>query len=286
MPLTTGKRDCAAVRAGRSIVTAVLSLGFVTPARPALAGDKEGCVVAHEQAQELRHASKLLDAREKLIVCSQNSCPTLVRADCGPWLGEVESALPSVVVTARDAAGVDVVDVRWFIDGVRMGELLNGEAISLDPGEHRFRFEHSPSAPVEEQLLIREREKSRRLVVQFGGPAVETAAVGKRSAAIWPYLLAGAGGVAMGSFAYFGIKGRVDADMCHGNCSPAEAEPITNELRAADISLVSGLVLTAAAAWLLLTSSPPSKPLGAGTVTRAGTTMHTFASTVRCEVSR
>jgi hypothetical protein len=251
--------------------------------QPARAGDKQDCVVAHEQAQELRHASKLFDAREKLVTCSQSSCPALVRADCAPWLAEVEKALPSVVVSAHDGSGADIVDVRWFIDGVRMGELLDGEALTLDPGEHRFRFERAASQPIEEKVLIREGEKSRRLIVNFGAPGD---IVGNRRASVWPYLLAGAGGVALGSFAYFGIKGKIDADNCHGQCSADQAEPVTNELRVADISLVSGLVLTAAAVWWLLSPPSAARPVSGANVTRLGRTPRTFASRVRCEVQR
>jgi hypothetical protein len=257
-----------------------LAIGAAISASRDVHADKQACVVAHEQAQELRQASKLVEAKEKLLTCSQSNCPALVRADCEPWLTDVEGALPSIMVAARDAAGLATADVRLFIDGALIGERLDG-AIEVNPGEHRFRFEHAMSAPVEERLTILAGEKSRTLGVNFSASA-DTA--NKKHPNIWPYVLAGAGGLALGSFAYFGIKGKVDADACHGQCTAEQADPITSDLRAADISLVTGLVLTAAAVWLFL--SPPSQSPPASSTVAAPLPWRLSSSNVRCEVTR
>jgi hypothetical protein len=282
MPLTGGDGVSEwNPRVVRSLAALLIALGLAAQGGVARASDKEACVVAHEQAQELRRASKLLEARDELVACSQSSCPALVRADCAPWLNDVDNALPSVVVTARDASGTEITDVRMLIDGAPVGERLDGRAIGVDPGEHRFRFEHGLSAPIEQRVVIREGEKSRTMAADFG-PPVERAA--QRHGGVLPFLLAGAGGVALGSFAYFGVKGKIDADACHGHCTDAQSDPVSNELRLADISLVGGLLLTAAAVWVYF-ASPPPPAAPSSAVTRDGIIAPRLAAKVRCEVS-
>ena len=63
------------------------------------------CVEAYERAQYMRRESKLRGAREALLVCAQDSCPAATRGDCVPWLAEVERALPTIVIAARDERG-------------------------------------------------------------------------------------------------------------------------------------------------------------------------------------
>jgi hypothetical protein len=49
----------------------------------------------------------LIEAREQLRACAAAQCPAVVQTDCAGWLAEVEKALRSVVVAAKDGAGVD-----------------------------------------------------------------------------------------------------------------------------------------------------------------------------------
>jgi hypothetical protein len=101
-----------------------LLLGLlVVPALSALvttaagADDKVACADAALKGQTLGRSHKLVAAREQLRVCAQSMCPTLVRTDCASWLADVEKALPTVVVTAKDEAGRDLYDVKVSANG-------------------------------------------------------------------------------------------------------------------------------------------------------------------------
>jgi hypothetical protein len=51
--------------------------------------DKAACLDASSQAQSLRDAHKLVEARQKLRVCAQAACPGVVQRDCLSWLDAV-----------------------------------------------------------------------------------------------------------------------------------------------------------------------------------------------------
>jgi hypothetical protein len=136
----------------------------------AQAGEKEQCAVAAEEAQALRDAGKLIDARARLVRCAQSACPAFVRNDCAGWLARSDDELPTVVVRARDEEGRDLVDVRVFVDGKPALTQLDGRALPLDPGKHVLRYEAEGLPPVEAHVLIALGEKNRALLVVFPGP--------------------------------------------------------------------------------------------------------------------
>ncbi len=137
---------------------------------------KEGCVSAYERAQDLRRTGKLIEAREALITCSQPACPSAATVDCTRWLGEVEQSLPSVVVSAHDARGHEVADLRVLVDGAPLAAAPSGLATPIDPGVHTFRYESSLGPAVEESVTIREGEKNRAVSVALGpAPALAAA---------------------------------------------------------------------------------------------------------------
>jgi hypothetical protein len=128
------------------------------------------CIDAFGAAQGLRRAGKLQGSRAQLVSCARQQCPARIADKCVAWLGEVDEAMPTVVVAARDASGRDLFDVRVIVDGELLTERLDGRAHAVDPGPHRFRFEHEDMPPVERQLLVVERDKGRRLDVAFTEP--------------------------------------------------------------------------------------------------------------------
>jgi len=137
---------------------------------------KTACVQGYEAGQRLRKDGKLLAARKELIVCAQSSCPEVVNVDCIRWLSEVEAAIPSVVVSAKDTAGRDTLEVRVRIDSIVVTERLLGTAIELDPGPHRLRFEHGDAPAIEQDIVVSQGEKNRRVAVSFApAPAVAPA---------------------------------------------------------------------------------------------------------------
>jgi hypothetical protein len=134
---------------------------------------KAECIAANEQAQDLRGSGKLLEARAQLAVCIAQSCPGAIRQDCVLRLGDVEKALPTLVLIARDSSGNDVGGVHATIDGKAVSHDLNGTAMPLDPGEHKIVLEAAGLPRTEKTVVLHEGEKARREVVTFsaGQPA-------------------------------------------------------------------------------------------------------------------
>lgn len=155
----------------------LLALGLVLGASDALAGAKDDCINAAEAAQRLRTQRKLSSARTQLVTCAADSCPAVVRDDCVKWLGEVDGAMPTVVVRAQDGNGKDVVDVRVTVDGKEAMTRLTGVATPIDPGEHTFRFEAAGHPAVDQTVLVAEPEKARVIQITFGDTARPVVAV-------------------------------------------------------------------------------------------------------------
>jgi hypothetical protein len=159
------------------VALTLLALSGAFVASPAVAADptKAQCIAANENAQDLRTAGKLIEARTQLAVCVAESCPGAVRQDCAQRLADLDKALPTLVVVARDAQGNDLGGVRATIDGKALPDALNGTAIPLDPGEHHLVLD-APGVPqAEKTVVIHEGEKARREVVVFGAGAASTA---------------------------------------------------------------------------------------------------------------
>jgi hypothetical protein len=148
---------------------AALALAFV--ATPALAQDKAACLDAAERGQRLRATHKLVEAQSALRVCASEQCPVVLRADCAGWLTDVEKALPTIVVAAKDAAGADLVDVAVTVDGQPFVQKLDGTSVPLDGGAHVFRFTSADGAAVERQVVVREGEKNQAVTVVLSPPA-------------------------------------------------------------------------------------------------------------------
>jgi hypothetical protein len=139
-----------------------LELGLCSPGA-ALAADpsKQECVAANESAQDLQRTGRLLDARVQLATCIATSCPAAVRQDCAQRLEEVTRIVPTVIFEAKDASGNDLGTVRVVMDGKRLVERLDGNAVQVDPGEHHFVFESDGFAPLEKLVVVRVAEKDR-----------------------------------------------------------------------------------------------------------------------------
>jgi hypothetical protein len=245
----------------RRFLLAVASCAALAASGPAARAD-DACMTAPVQGQQLQRAGKLLAARDRFAACARKSCPAEIVADCSQWAQQVASALPSVVLAARDPAGNDLVDVRVAIDGQPEAG-LSVRAVELDPGSHHFVFRRQGSADVAVDVLLREGEKDRKVGVTFGAPpppASPPAAgdqPGEASSrpiplAVW--IAGGVGVVGMAAFAGFGAIGVSDRSSsgCDVGCSQSDKSRVDLELRVADISLAVGVVGLGVATWLFL----------------------------------
>jgi hypothetical protein len=131
------------------------------------------CLDAFAEAQRLRRKGQLLASRDQLVRCSLPACPALLANRCVPWLDEVNAAVPSILLAARDPAGDDTVAVRVLVDGSVIRQRLDGRPIQIDPGMHRLRFELEGADPIERSIALVEGEKGRRLDLRFQAPPIE-----------------------------------------------------------------------------------------------------------------
>jgi hypothetical protein len=230
---------------------------------------KAVCVSAYEKAQELRQRSQLVAARDVLFVCSRQECPALVRADCGNWREEVERAIPSVIVQAK-VDGAEATDVKVFIDGAMAKAQLDGKAIPVDPGSHKFRFETPGVQAIETTVVIREGEHYRPIPAEFVSPKV-TAPPARmtRPVPLPVWILGGVAVVGSAGFATFGIVGNqqklsLQNRGCAPFCATSDVNAAQRSYMAADISLgVGALALATGAVFFFLR---PEVPVRVGVV--------------------
>ena len=222
-------------------------------------GDEEACGAAHLDAQRFRRANELLKARDAMKLCARSSCPSRIAADCTTWLDEIE--VPSVILAVRGPDGKDAIDVRVSLDGRLLTERLDARPVEVDPGPHRFRFEIPGQQPLEEQVLVREGERGRRISVDFPRPSpppAKDAPVPPPSGPTIPtatWVLGGVGVVGLAGFAVFATMGRVgqddlDEQGCAPNCR--DVDDVRRNYAIGDVSLAVGIVATGAALVTLL----------------------------------
>jgi hypothetical protein len=222
---------------------------------PAEPPSKQACFEDHAASQELRLQGSLIEARAKLRVCSDPSCPAMLRTDCADWLAQVEQSIPSVVfIVERD--GNDVPDAKVSADGKPLTDKLDGAAFEFNPGAHRFRFEIDGFPPTEQTVVLRQLEKRRTVRVEFqtprAAPPVSPAAPGTQTPAtparsvdgprpipVLTYVFGGLALAAAGAGAYFGLdamaRHKEKEDGCSPLCSSKEVDDLKSQLLLADI---------------------------------------------------
>jgi hypothetical protein len=248
------------MRVAASLVVAATWLS----AGPAEAdSDAVACARASESAQSLRSAGKLVEALDRVPACLHLRCPDFVRRDCEALRTDVQASLPTIVVRAHAPGGEDATDVRVVVDGVPFLDRLDGRAKPVDPGPHTLRFEMSGADPIEQTVVVREGEKMRVVDAAFTTPSHAARSESHDEAAgaprrfPWPAaIVAGAGVVAIGAFAYLGLTGLSDfhslQDRCGGtgSCKQADVDPVRTKLWVADGLGAAGVVALGVGAWL------------------------------------
>jgi hypothetical protein len=265
------------------LLSFALAVSALSTSAIALAQDKAQCFDAASQAQSMRDAHKLVEAREQLRICARPTCPSMVQKDCTTWLDGVEQALPTIVLSAKDAEGRDLIDVSVTVDGQPLASKLQGDAVPMNPGPHTFHFQTGDGRSVDEQVLIREGVKNRDVTVVLAKPGGEPAAAGPAGGAsdhasptatpdvssqgghtlrTIGWILGGVGvfGVALGGT--FGVLAMSDKNGAHcdasGGCQPG---PLNAARTAAAGSTASFIVggLCAGGGIALLLAAPRAK---------------------------
>ena len=248
------------------------------------------CIGANESAIRLRNDHRLREARAQLLVCAALTCPAEVRAECERRVGAVNAAIPTIVFEVKDAAGNDMSAVTVTMDGKPLAARLEGTAISLDPGEHRFHFEVSGKPPVDKTFVLLEGEKDRRERIVFAPtatrPSTATVASATTSAPAaagrggehapssggsplktWGFAALGAGAAGLATGAIFGglaIASKQSANCdANGYCSAGPLSDARTQGTVSTIAFVAGGVFLASGLAMVLLAPPSGARLEA-----------------------
>lgn len=242
--------------------------------------EANACASAYEQAQELRAEQHLRQAQRSLEACIEPSCPEFIRTECGRWLVEVETSLPTIVLSAK-TSGSDANAVRVLCDGAPLVESLDGKAIPVDPGPHTLTFVTDAARHVELKVVLREGEKNRIIEAELGEPKVPTKRAAQapvvrseqvlatNSGSNWlPYGFGGLGVLGVTGFAVLGMLGNRDLEdreaRCAPSCTDADVSSVKTKYYLADLSLGVGIVSLGVAGYLFLSS--PNKAVSPASV--------------------
>jgi hypothetical protein len=220
----------------------------------------DACVDANEEAQDLRLAGALLEARARLAVCIAPRCPAPVREDCVERLRAVDEATPTIAFGA--AARMDPQRVTITLDGRPLAVSVAAGSIAVDPGVHEVAYEWAGHAPQTGTVVVREGEKDHRVELSPPGPSPTEEGRVQRPVGLV------VGGVGLAGLALGGIFAALAkstdtqalSDKCGGNpsaCSAAgarEGDRAHAEARAATVALVGGGVLLGAGAVIYFTA--------------------------------
>jgi hypothetical protein len=255
-----------------ALTSIALGLAAALWADVACADEVDACIAAAEQSQVQRRDGHLRAAHEQLVLCARDACPRAIQKDCKRWLGEVEVALPSVVIHAADATGTDVLGARILVDGKSLEGASSGRAVPLDPGEHTLRVEAGERV-VEQRVLIRQGEHDRLISLRF--PAETKAVRGSVPAGAW--VLGGVGAAAVTTGVVLWIAGRSEhgtlvatCGVTH-SCDESAVDRARTKLVVGDIVFGVGLAAVGAAVWWgVAGSSAPQIPVSATPVAGGG----------------
>lgn len=162
-----------------AVVFAVVALLVVVRTANAAPPTKQQCIAANEDADKLKKKGSLRAARASLLTCANVACPRMVRDDCNARIAELDTAIPTITFTAKNG-DKDTTEVSVTMDGEPLAKEVDGKPINVDPGEHSFTYTLAGSPPQSEKLVLREGEKNRNVVIQFGQPTkAELGATGR-----------------------------------------------------------------------------------------------------------
>jgi hypothetical protein len=239
----------------RTLVGTALVLAWSSSAYAAGPGEsRQACVDAYEAGQKLRLRARLAEARQEFLSCAQPSCPEAISSECLHFLADIRGDVPTVVLSAVDQHGNDLVNVQVTIDGAAVAEKLDGLAIDVDPGPHLVRYTAAGCEPVQQYVVIRQGEKNRVISARLVQPSPPLPVPSRR-----PILAYALGGVSLAGFVgagalYLAARNQRDdlRSTCAPYCDPSEVNEVRGKLLASSISLAVGAAAAAGAVTVLL----------------------------------
>lgn len=220
----------------------------------------EACASAAEAGQRFEREGRLVEARASFVACADARCPGEVASLCDRLLTEVDAALPTIILGARDAQGRDLVSVRVVADGSPFTESLDGKAHPIDPGPHALRFLAADGTAATLDVVVRQGEKNRVLSVVVGARPTQTPVEGepraRRHTPVLGWVLGGVGLAALATFGVLAAHGQSQYDACNPHkCSASTVDSLSVERGSAFVALGVGVAAVAAGGWLVLSGS-------------------------------
>lgn len=225
----------------------------------------EASCEAVERTEAMRAAGHYREARARLLECVNAQCGGDVRRRCAATLQKLDAVTPSVVVRAYDGKGNDVTDVTVSLGNEPLASSLDGMALPVDPGEHRFVFRRAGFEPVTQTVTIRQGEKFKSIEVQVGpdDPAPLLTEGGAAGSAPLSSTQIAAGGTLIGvgvaglvGFTWLGLSARSEEtelkDGCSPECSDARVSSVRTRYVLSNVSLGVAVAALGGAAWVLL----------------------------------
>jgi hypothetical protein len=238
----------------RLVATLALLSILALPSLARAADEKEECASAAERAQSDRESRRFRSARQQLLRCARETCPSAVRIDCATWLDQVSASLPTLALHARNDRGEDLVDVTVDVDGERVASKLDGGAIPVDPGEHVVHFAAPGLVPADVKVVVVEGDKARSIAAVLATPAAQPPVVVPerpsppvRVGRILAGTSLGVGIAALGAFAGLEVVGQSEFSSlksgCGVNrsCTEAQVSPVRTKFQAAGAMLGVGI---------------------------------------------
>lgn len=277
------KRPSTLFKTSTSLVVMTLAALVMVPvdgASESTAFAADTCTASYEGVQYARKDKKLRAAKKAAIVCTQSSCASDITNECLQWLRDLDQAIPSVVVVAKDGSGAEVSNVTVSFDGERLATTLDGSPLDVDPGEHTFKFERPGAPAVEQKIILRAGERNRILQIALPGPNDVKAAPKEQPVAIESsqapsrnltpiFVVGGIGLAAIATGAVLGItvlSGKSDCESKRDAgtpCSEDEVSGLRTRRTLTDVALGVGIVSVGVATVLFLTGGKSEAPKSA-----------------------
>lgn len=223
---------------------------------------------AVEQTETIRAEGQYRKARARLLECVNAQCGGDVRRRCAATLQKLDAVTPSIVVRAEDVSGNDLTDVAVSLGDERLVNQLDGMAIPVDPGEHRFVFTREGYPPVIQTLTIEQGQKFRAIDVVIGSPptlalppahaASSPGAAGSSERTVAAATLLGVGLIGVTGFTVLGLRARSGEEAlerCKPNCSDGRVDSVKTRYLLANVSIGVGALALGAATFVLLSGS-------------------------------
>ncbi|HEY3817528.1 MAG TPA: hypothetical protein VGL81_10170 [Polyangiaceae bacterium] len=241
---------------------------------PAMADDRAACLDASMKGQTFRDAQKLIEAREQFRVCAQARCPAVVQTDCASWLDSVEKSLPTVVITAKDGTGTPLFDVKVTVDGAPLTTSLDGRAVPMNPGAHKFHFELADGTSRDVEDVVTEGTQNQSVTAVLARPVAgpppapqppptplpatpppTSPAEGSSAWKTVGWVVGGVGAAGLVVGSIFGVVAMSDKSNAHCSDNLCDSGPLASAKSAAkvsDVGLIAGGVLFAGGGALVL----------------------------------